>query len=420
MRKIKKINGFLVVKFNDREKREYEGTALGEYGVIDAEVYTGNLDIDRGAMEYDDADTLEVAVELARGLESEEDITDEPPTYTAAVETNESYTEEAVEPAALIEGWTRRLATRVKSKHYPDTDPRTAAHELYGFKMALHQIGFLPESEVITDPDTFGAGRLDGPMPRNPEELLAFVCDERCKNRAGHTQEELDAICAKCPLGQLYEDAEAQDLRIRERSERVLREHIEVMRYVEDAATVLLGRNEARAYLAALRDGQILQENECEHYAAQITEVGAERLALKLPADFKIESVQHLRQLLQEVDDDAKNSGEPFRSIGRRSMTGLELLKAPEATAGEIADIISAPCPPTIPAHCDGVSCRECWLTWLTGEPPEEKGPSDEQTAPCGGCPLQGKKRELIQLGRLLKEVGEYVNSSPSRTSQSR
>ena len=76
-------------------------------------------------------------------------------------------------------------------------------------------------------------------------------------------------------------------------------------------------------------------------------------------------------------------------------MTGLELLKAPEATAGEIADIISAPCPPTIPAHCDGVSCRECWLTWLTGEPPEEKGPSDEQTAPCGGCPLQGKKREL-------------------------
>lgn len=214
MRKIKKINGFLVVKFNDREKREYEGTALGEYGVIDAEVYTGNLDIDRGAMEYDDADTLEVAVELARGLESEEDITDEPPTYTAAVETNESYTEEAVEPAALIEGWTRRLATQVKSKHYPDTDPRTAAHELYGFKMALHQIGFLPESEVITDPDTFGAGRLDGPMPRNPEELLAFVCDERCKNRAGHTQEELDAICAKCPLGQLYEDAEAQDLRM--------------------------------------------------------------------------------------------------------------------------------------------------------------------------------------------------------------
>lgn len=47
MRKMKKINGYLVVKFNARELREYEGTALGEYGVIDAELYTGNLDVDR-------------------------------------------------------------------------------------------------------------------------------------------------------------------------------------------------------------------------------------------------------------------------------------------------------------------------------------------------------------------------------------
>ena len=41
MRKIKKINGYLVVKFDAREIREWEGTALGEYGVIDAELYTG-------------------------------------------------------------------------------------------------------------------------------------------------------------------------------------------------------------------------------------------------------------------------------------------------------------------------------------------------------------------------------------------
>ena len=62
-------------------------------------------------------------------------------------------------------------------------------------------------------------------------------------------------------------------------------------------------------------------------------------------------------------------------------MTGLELLKAPDATAGEIADIISAPCPPTIPARCDGVSCRACWLAWLTGEPLKEKEPPDKRTA---------------------------------------
>lgn len=64
-------------------------------------------------------------------------------------------------------------------------------------------------------------------------------------------------------------------------------------------------------------------------------------------------------------------------------MTGLELLKAPGTTAGEIADIISEHCPPVVPAECDRLSCRECWLSWLaTGEPPKEKGPSDEQTAP--------------------------------------
>ena len=58
MRKMKKINGYLVVKFNDRELREWEGTALGKYGVIDAELYTGTLEVDRGAMEYTKAQIL--------------------------------------------------------------------------------------------------------------------------------------------------------------------------------------------------------------------------------------------------------------------------------------------------------------------------------------------------------------------------
>ena len=331
MRKIKKINGFLVVKFNDREKREYEGTALGEYGVIDAEVYTGNLDIDRGAMEYDDADTLEVAVELARGLESEEDITDEPPTYTAAVETNESYTEEAVEPTALIEGWTRRLATQVKSKHYPDTDPRTAAHELYGFKMALHQIGFLPESEAITDPDTFGAGRLDGPMPRNPEELLAFVCDERCKNRAGHTQEELDAICAKCPLGQLYEDAEAQDLRIRDRSERALREHIEGVRHAEDTVTALLGGHEALAY-GLLANGFTEKCYDGKAFFATDHPVGKDKASNKGTAKLSMDAYKTARTSMMSL----KNSkGRPLALVP-------DLLVVPPALEADARDILVA------------------------------------------------------------------------------
>lgn len=103
-------------------------------------------------------------------------------------------------------------------------------------------------------------------------------------------------------------------------------------------------------------------------------------------------------------------------------MTGLELLKAPGTTAGEIADIISKSCPPEIPVDCDDIFCRDCWLAWLTGSGlPEKTEPPTEQATPlCGGCPLQGRKRELIKLGRFLEEVESYVKPpSPDRTSQS-
>lgn len=64
-------------------------------------------------------------------------------------------------------------------------------------------------------------------------------------------------------------------------------------------------------------------------------------------------------------------------------MTGMEIIRAPGTTAEQIVDIIAEHCPPITPEHCDKLSCRECWLAWLTtGEPPKEKGPSDKQTAP--------------------------------------
>lgn len=63
-------------------------------------------------------------------------------------------------------------------------------------------------------------------------------------------------------------------------------------------------------------------------------------------------------------------------------MNGLDLFRSPKTAADEIADIVSAQCPPVVPENCDAFSCRECWLAWLTtGEPPKEKGPSDKQTA---------------------------------------
>ncbi len=157
MRKMKKINGYLVVRFNDRELREYEGTALGEYGVIDAELYSGCLDVDRGAMAYDDAGSLEEAVELARGLNAEEDYTGLPETCTVIRENDRDTEMNQVDPQLMIEGWTEELTQQVNNRHYPDIDARTAAHELYGYKMALARMGLIDADEAYVLPNTFEA-----------------------------------------------------------------------------------------------------------------------------------------------------------------------------------------------------------------------------------------------------------------------
>ena len=157
MRKMKKINGYLVVKFNARELREYEGTALGEYGVIDAELYTGILDVDRGAMEYDNAGSMEEAVELARGLESELDAEEPEVKVTIVKETDETTEEEEVDAQQMIAGWENVLRGQVASAHYKDVDARTAAHELYGYKAALRDLGLLAREDCFVLPDTFGA-----------------------------------------------------------------------------------------------------------------------------------------------------------------------------------------------------------------------------------------------------------------------
>lgn len=130
MRKMKKINGYLVVKFNDRELREWEGTALGKYGVIDAELYTGTLEVDRGAMEYDNADSIEEAVELARGLESELDTEEPEVKVTLIKETDEATEEEEVDAQKMIAGWENTLRGQVAS---PTTRTWTSARRHMSF-----------------------------------------------------------------------------------------------------------------------------------------------------------------------------------------------------------------------------------------------------------------------------------------------
>lgn len=74
-------------------------------------------------------------------------------------------------------------------------------------------------------------------------------------------------------------------------------------------------------------------------------------------------------------------------------MTGLEFLKYPGTTAGEILDVIAEHCPPVVSTKCDTLFCRECWLAWLTtGKPP--RGDSDSE---------QPDHIDLVPLRRLCK-----------------
>ena len=140
MRKMKKINGYLVVRFNDRERRDYE--TLGAYGVIDAELYTGHLDVDRGALEYDDAETMEQAIEQARGLESELDVEEPETAVTVIVETESGTTELETTPEELIRGEKRFLETR-----RPALSQEAADWQLCGYVRALTDLGIVDSAD---------------------------------------------------------------------------------------------------------------------------------------------------------------------------------------------------------------------------------------------------------------------------------
>lgn len=271
MRKMKKINGFLVVRFNDREKRLYP--ELGGFGVIDAEQYVGDIDIDLDAMEYTDAETIEIAAEQARGLNAEEDYTDQPTTYAVITEAAKASREEEVNPQFLIKGWERQLEDHIKSSHFKGVDPRTAAHELYGYKAALCDLGLLDQEDRGVDPDHFAPGMTEQPLPKDSEELLAHICDQVCKHPGqAESQGKLDTKCAECVVGRLMSEAEEREgyivAKAKERLDGLIRELSETQSNTKAQHL----EYEVRAYLEALSTTKTLAERQVAAYEAAISE----------------------------------------------------------------------------------------------------------------------------------------------------
>ena len=94
-------------------------------------------------------------------------------------------------------------------------------------------------------------------------------------------------------------------------------------------------------------------------------------------------------------------------------MTGLELLKSPGTTAEQIADIVAEQCPPVALPECDGLSCRGCWISWLTtGEPPKAAGPSDKQTAPYRAWDKANeRKSQVLHQGQSTRDLRSLVEA---------
>lgn len=143
MRKIKKINGYLVVRFNDREKRLNEGTGLGSFGVIDAELYSGILDIDRDLMEFDGADTLEEAIDQARGLEAEQDVDEPQVKITIVKETDTDSAEEEIDPVSLFDAEKATLKAVNENCTVPGLGDLITSQRLYGYTRALTDLGIV-------------------------------------------------------------------------------------------------------------------------------------------------------------------------------------------------------------------------------------------------------------------------------------
>ena len=55
----------------------------------------------------------------------------------------------------MLDAFEKRLRMEIRSKHYSMVNADTACHQLYGFKVALEQLGLLDESKCFVYPDHF-------------------------------------------------------------------------------------------------------------------------------------------------------------------------------------------------------------------------------------------------------------------------
>ena len=61
----------------------------------------------------------------------------------------------------MLDAFEKRLRMEIRSKHYSMVNADTACHQLYGFKVALEQLGLPDESKCFVYPDHFKEKEAD-------------------------------------------------------------------------------------------------------------------------------------------------------------------------------------------------------------------------------------------------------------------
>lgn len=358
MRKMKKINGYLVVRFNDREKRQDE--TLGSFGVIDAELYTGHLGIDRSAMDYDSADTIEEAVEQARGLNAEEDYTNEEPTVTVVRETADRTEEKTVDAQTMIAGWDSTLSEQIKSDDYPDVVPETARHELYGYKAALKELGAIADDECFVEPRHFEPEDVPSGEPGT------FANLEPQKRSSGTARKVYSLGLA------LENDSKPQ-------------------------------QNDCRLYQNIF--------GMCREIDEAINRVkGWPREVLEMELNRRYMELEHMYALNYSVRQYRRNAAEPGEKKeppDERTAPQKMIIPQPNLSGADKAALKeSVKRMLTEPGYGKGYTLKI-----------DDGGqPTDARTAQCGKCPLQGKSEDLTALGKLLSEIEDYTKSDAPQT----
>ncbi|WP_312047741.1 hypothetical protein [Anaerotignum sp.] len=347
MRKIKKVNGYLIVKFNDRELRAWTGTALGNFGVIDAELYTGCLSVDRSVMEYDSAETLDEAIEQARGLESEIDI-QSPTSFTVIKETDTSEELAAVDPQTMVNEWEKALTYQIESTHYPDVNAITAQHQLYGFMVALERLGLIDEEDCFVRPDAF---------KMEPQKDFIHAIE-------GATTGEAFALGME-----LMKECPTNDCMVFRNTFKMCLDLDEQIDYVTGLARRTLEEKfykYQRELFKMSFHNHAIHEYRKEH---RVTKTFGSSNSVVATPDMKNlqQIIKHLNSIVPRelaIDHGDSSPSQPYR------------------------------------AHLKEKRERGCQ---------KETEPPVQETTPYGECPFQGKGEELKTFGKFLKEVEDYT-----------